>query len=256
MGAWFASGFFITENPAQGQPIEAVREIVWGLHELTGSGVLTAAAIGAVVLLYGAVTRRELASHILPLSLLGTAAVPWSAFVDGHPYRIRYMVPLIAAQAVCAGVAAGRWRRGRTLLVATLAIVALWELHPMNEKAAMVAEAQWDRPNAAARRAVTRCLADGYAGGSVMASMGSLGHYMQDLSKAGFSNPRFPSRRERRHLAQCAPLAATVRGWILIEEKAEGGDMLAQIARERPAFLDGYSRRCEGAGVALYERVR
>ena len=43
-------------------------------------------------------------------------------------------------------------------------------------------------------------------------------------------------------------------GWILIEEKAEGGDMLAQIARERPAFLRGYSRVCEAAGVALYRR--
>ena len=30
--------------------------------------------------------------------------------------------------------------------------------------------------------------------------------------------------------------------------------MLATIARERPAFLDGYSRVCEGAGLALYRR--
>lgn len=41
---------------------------------------------------------------------------------------------------------------------------------------------------------------------------------------------------------------------MLIEEKAEGGDMLAKRAREHPHFLDGYSRVCEGAGVALYER--
>ena len=43
-------------------------------------------------------------------------------------------------------------------------------------------------------------------------------------------------------------------GWIMIEEKAEGGDMLAHIARERPSFLDGYTRVCEAAGVALYRR--
>ena len=30
--------------------------------------------------------------------------------------------------------------------------------------------------------------------------------------------------------------------------------MLAKRAREHPHFLDGYSRVCEGAGVALYER--
>jgi hypothetical protein len=44
--------------------------------------------------------------------------------------------------------------------------------------------------------------------------------------------------------------------WVLVEEKAEGGDMLAHIAREHPRFLDGYSRVCEGAGLALYRRVR
>jgi hypothetical protein len=31
--------------------------------------------------------------------------------------------------------------------------------------------------------------------------------------------------------------------------------MLAQIAREHPAFLDGYERACDGAGLALYRRL-
>jgi hypothetical protein len=43
-------------------------------------------------------------------------------------------------------------------------------------------------------------------------------------------------------------------GWLLIEEKAQGGDVLAKRAREHPEFLQGYSRICEGAGVALYAR--
>jgi len=43
-------------------------------------------------------------------------------------------------------------------------------------------------------------------------------------------------------------------GWLLIEEKAEGGDMLARTARERPDFLEGFDRMCEGAGVVLYRR--
>jgi hypothetical protein len=42
---------------------------------------------------------------------------------------------------------------------------------------------------------------------------------------------------------------------MLIEEKAEGGDMLARISRERPGFLRGYDRVCEGAGLALYRRA-
>ena len=37
-----------------------------------------------------------------------------------------------------------------------------------------------------------------------------------------------------------------------IEEYAEGGDILAAIARENPRLLEGFSRVCEGGGVALY----
>jgi hypothetical protein len=31
--------------------------------------------------------------------------------------------------------------------------------------------------------------------------------------------------------------------------------MLARIAREKPSFLAGYERVCEGAGLVLYRRV-
>jgi hypothetical protein len=41
--------------------------------------------------------------------------------------------------------------------------------------------------------------------------------------------------------------------WVLIEEKAEGGDMLAQLARTKPSFLAGYEKICEGAGMVLYK---
>ena len=255
VGAWFASGFFVPENPAQGHPVDAAKQIVWGLHELTGTGVLLVAIAGGLLLAASAFVVRDRASHLLPLALVGTAAVPWSAFVDGHPYRIRYMVPLIAVQAICAGVAAGSWKRARTPVAAVLALLALVELRPMASNAPMVAEAQWDRPNAAARLAVTACLKDGYQGDSVMASMGSLGHYMQDLSKAGFSLRDFLHEGNGDIWLNALNTPRPYAGWILIEEKAEGGDMLAQIVRERPTFLEGYTRVCDGAGVALYRRT-
>jgi hypothetical protein len=89
----------------------------------------------------------------------------------------------------------------------------------------------------------------------VMASMGSLGHYMQEASAAGFAIRDFLHEGNGdiwlAALERPYPFAA----WILIEEKAEGGDMLASLARERPAFLDGYERVCEGAGLALYRRT-
>jgi hypothetical protein len=217
---------------------------------------VTAVAIaGALLLAWTALARREQSARLLPLALIGTAAVPWSAFVDGHPYRIRYMVPLIAAQAICAAAALGMWRRARVLAAAILLLLVVYELRPLDQSAPMIVEAQWDRPNAAARAAVTACLREGYRGDSIMASMGSLGHYMQDLSRAGFSIRDFLHEGNGDIWLNALHSPRPFAGWILIEEKAEGGDMLAQIAREHPAFLDGYERACDGAGLALYRRL-
>ena len=88
-----------------------------------------------------------------------------------------------------------------------------------------------------------------------MASMGSLGHYMQEAAGAGFHIKDFLHEGNGDiWLSALADGPRTYAGWVLIEEKAEGGDVLAVRAREHPHFLDGYSRVCEGAGLALYRR--
>jgi hypothetical protein len=43
-------------------------------------------------------------------------------------------------------------------------------------------------------------------------------------------------------------------GWMLVEEVAEGGDVLAALVRRNPGFTAGMRRVCEGGGVALYKR--
>ena len=50
----------------------------------------------------------------------------------------------------------------------------------------MIVEAQLDRQNGIGRQAVTACLHRDYDGTTIMASMGALAHYMQELSLAGF----------------------------------------------------------------------
>jgi hypothetical protein len=86
-----------------------------------------------------------------------------------------------------------------------------------------------------------------------MASMGSLAHYMQELSAVGYSI------RDFLHEGNGDLWAGALNGprryvrYILIEEVAEGGDMLAERARSDPRFLDGFTRTCSGGGVALYE---
>jgi len=145
--------------------------------------------------------------------------------------------------------------RARVAGAVVLAAIAAVELRPLDASAPMVVEAQWDRVNTPVRAKVTACIGAPGSGEKIMASMGSLGHYMQEASRDGFAIRDF--LHEGNGDIWLAALDAPYRfaDWILIEEKAEGGDMLAKIARERPLFLDGYSRVCEGAGLALYKRI-
>ena len=257
VGAWWVgTGFFVPENKALHDPLMAADEIGWGLRALSGSPLTDVAIVGAIAVAVLGFTRRRPEAWIA-LSFAATAAVPWVAFLQGHPFRVRYMVPLIAAQAVFTGVLAGvlaPTRRWRLLAALALAVLAVYELRPLDLNAPMVVEAQWDRPNLAVRDKVTACL--GAPGsGKIMASMGSLGHYMQEASQQGFAIRDF--LHEGNGDIWLAALAEGPRNfaeWVLIEEKAEGGDMLAAVARERPGFLNGYVRVCEGAGLALYRR--
>ncbi|MGE0451490.1 MAG: hypothetical protein AB7Q29_18095 [Vicinamibacterales bacterium] len=253
VGSWYARGFFVPDNPAQGHPLAASASILWGLREVGGTAALLAASLGAAILLVRASGSRRDFAGVVPLALAATAAVPFTAFVAGHPYRIRYVVPLLAVEAICAGVALGAWKPGRRWFAAALVGVAVFEIPPMTPSP-VVLEAQWDVPNAAARRAVTTCLANGYAGETIMASMGSLGHYMQTLSREGFAIRDFLHEGNGDIWLSALDNPRPYAGWILTEERAEGGDMLATAARTRPAFLDGFERACAGGGVVLYRR--
>jgi hypothetical protein len=143
----------------------------------------------------------------------------------------------------------------RRLQAVTAALVltgVLVTTRPFDPRAAMVMEAQWDRPNSRARQEVTACLPLDTPRPTIMASMGSLAHYMQELSVAGFGIRDF--LHEGNGDIWLAALNGPARyvGWMLIEERAEGGDMLNHRAARDPRFLAGFDRVCAGGGVALY----
>ncbi len=260
-GAWFVTGgFFVAENEAHGRPFTALWQVGWGAVQLMGPWTAGAAALGAAVVAWWALrpaTHRR-AQAWLALALAGTAALPFYAFVQGHPFRIRYMVALVLVSAVSSGALVAAWpRRWLRLLAAALVLgAAVYETPPLDATAPMVREAQWDRPNIGARAAVTACLARQFdrPRHKVLASMGSLAHYMHEMSAAGFRLDDFvhegtddvwPDALDdpRRHVQ-----------WILFEEQAEGGDALTQRRARFPEFVEGFSRVCEGAGVSLYRR--
>jgi hypothetical protein len=257
IGEWFvAGGFFVPENKALDKPLMAAAEIGWGARMLSGDLLVWAGAAGGALAIGCGLLMRHRADALVALSPLAMAAIPWAAFVKGHPFRIRYVVPLMAFEAIGAGIAAGLLpdRRVRAACAIAVLAVAGYELRPLDASAPMVVEAQWDRPNAPVRERVTACLGSRAPGEKIMASMGSLGHYMQEAARSGLAIRDFLHEGNGdiwlAALERPRPFAA----WILIEEKAEGGDMLSHLARERPAFLEGYERVCEGAGLALYRR--
>ncbi len=253
VGAWFVTGGFYVPDPHyQHHAVTVTGAVWWGLRSLGSEALARAGAVAVALLTWWWCRRRVPSRALVALAWLGVAALPWYAFFQGHPFRIRYMVPLVVASAVMAGLAVGRLPRFRAAVAAVLLCGVWWTTRPFDPAAAMVLEAQWDRPKSQARRAVTACLPTPGGDQVVMASMGSLAHYMQELSHHGFALRDFLHEgngdlwlaaldRPRDHVR-----------WILMEEVAEGGDMLAERARREPAFLAGFTRVCEGGGVVLY----
>jgi hypothetical protein len=255
VGVWFvSSGFFVAENPDLHRPLRSLLSVWWGTHELTSYPLAVLGAAGLAVLLVRSLRSRDLAPWLPALALVAVAMLPWYAFYSGHPFRIRYMVPLVPAIGLGVGCAVGLVGRLKPLVaVAALAAVVL-SPGPLDPVAPMVLEAQWDRANQAGRAQVAAYLRAHWNGETVMASMGSLAHFMQELSRDGFRIRDFLHEGNGDIWLAALEYPDPHAEWMLIEEQAEGGDMLAARARARPGYLAAYARVAEGGGVALYRR--
>jgi hypothetical protein len=257
VGAWLVTGgFYEPNNPAYRVPVTALVQVGWGLGRVGGWPVAWAGAAGAVVVLLQGLVHKERQDRWFVLALAGCAALPYYAFVSGHPFRIRYMILLITAAAACVGMLVGMLPKAYRGVVALLVMgVLAVDRQPVGLTSPMVQEAQWDRANQKERRAVTACLMDRWRGEPILVSMGSLAHYMQETSTSGLAIRHYihegigeiwyeALKSPRRHAA-----------FVLVEEKAEGGDQLYRMAEKDPEFLAGFTRTCEGGGVALYVRT-
>ena len=263
VGSWFVSGGFYEVDPLyDGRPWQSLVAVWWGTHQLSGYAIEAAGLATASALTVRALRHRNAATLLIPVTLLAAAALPFYAFYQGHPYRVRYMVPVMAACALFCGMGVGTLRRSvgtrpvtATVMAVLLVISSLLESPPFSARVPLIEEAQWDVPRSIARQAVTDCLAPQYRGDKVMASMGSLAHYMHELSQEGFAIADFLHEGNGTlwELALETGPAPHV-GWMLLEEQSEGGDVLTRRVREHPEFARGMRRVCEGGGVALYRR--
>ena len=259
VGSWFvSSGFYVPDPTYEGLIAKSALAVWWGTHRMSGY-VMTVVALGTAAL----VLRRG-GQPLVAVSLFATAVLPFYAFVEGHPFRIRYMVPLVAASALFCGLGVGlleagrvtTWRRVPALAGAALVLITalespLW----LGTSAPLIAEASWDRPASLERQAVTRCLGPAYRGEKVLASMGSLAHYMQELAAEGFDIADFINEGNGTVWQVALSTGpAPHAGWMLVDERAEGGDVLARRIGADAAFARGMTRICEGGGVVLYRR--
>ena len=70
-----------------------------------------------------------------------------------------------------------------------------------------------------------------YDGTPILASMGSLGHYMQESSAVGLHLRNFLHEGNGDLWIEALRSPRRSVRWVLVEERAEGGDILAALAR-------------------------
>ena len=254
-GAWFVTGgFFVPDNVATGNVWKALMAVMYGMRLLIGTPLILLAVGGLLLVLARVMRRPEDAGQLVVVALVAFMVLPAYAFFNGHPFRMRYIVAPSVGAAVFAGIALGmlkgRWRDAAAAVMAVWLVVAS---RPLNAHAPMVEEAQWDVPFSRARQNVTACLARDYHGERILASMGSLAHYMQELSLAGINIRDFVHEGTLPYWQEAVEAPQGRVGWILIEERSEGGDVLAARARASSAFTTGFARVCADGGVALYK---
>ena len=140
-------------------------------------------------------------------------------------------------------------------MIASLAVVGWVALQSatFDARAPMIIEAQRDATNRIGRQAVTEYLRTHWDGTTIMMSMGSLAHYMHDLTELNLTIHDFLQEGNEQlwvHASRRGPRGFVT--WVVIEERAEGGDVLFQAAQRDLHFLEGFERAAEGGGVALY----
>ncbi len=164
------------------------------------------------------------------------------------------MVAPSVGAAVFAGIALGmlkgRWRH------AAAAATALWlvvTMKPIDAHAPMVQEAQWDVPFSLGRRNVTACLMREYRGERILASMGSLAHYMQELSHAGINIRDFVHEGTLPYWQEAIEAPRDVSDGFWSRSAPRAATCWPARARASSAFTTGFTRVCADGGVALYK---
>ncbi|MEW5984833.1 MAG: hypothetical protein AB1806_20970 [Acidobacteriota bacterium] len=258
VGEWFvSSGFYVPETLTRGRAIRSLVAVWWGAHHLTGYPVAILGSAGLLAATIVGARRRSGRGGVLLLTgaLVAAAALPWYAFYAGHPFRFRYMVALVPALALGLGILVGLSGRRQTIVAPLVFGTVLFGPLPFVGDSPVLVESRLDERHRAGRGAITAYLDRHWDGEPVLASMGALAHYMQDLAGIGFNIRDFVHEGNGAIWETALRAPAQHVRWVLVEEEAEGGDVLAIKARSDASYLKGFERVAEGGRVALYRRA-
>ena len=257
IGTWFIpSGFFVPENEALGRPWLAFTQVRDSIAQLSGRPYIWGGYAGIALTLVAFARSRSRAPLILLLAILAAAALPGYAYLHGHPLRVRYgLIPVAACAALTGAAVAMVWRPLRAIAAVAIVGAALWGTSPIDRSALLIGESRRDDANAAGRRAITTYLVAHYRHESpIMLSMGSLAHYMHDLGRVGFDIHSFLHEGNGQAWQYAVLAPGDYVSWLVLEERAEGGDALFQARERDPRYLEAFDRVAEGGGAALYRR--
>jgi hypothetical protein len=260
VGAWFVSdGFYVPDNPARGDAGLVLEQIRDGVERLSSPAFAAFGALGAVLVAVRGAASRHHRAVLVMLALAAMAALPFLAFHAGHPFRIRYMTPLVAASALFTGFAIGITPpAARIVMLAVAAVLIVPGLKPFDHTAPMIVEARREGGHQVGRVAVTAELRRIWDGSPILMSMGSLAHYMHDLGQEGFRIRDFLHEGNGEIWAAAVDdPAAHVRYLIALERPDErGGDMFFHLLKARPEVAAQFQRIVAGGNVALYRAIK
>ena len=101
VGEWFvSSGFFVPDETLRGQPVAVYRKVVEGIQLLGGEWLLRFSQVAVLLIGVLGLASAGRAPMLIPLALFGAGALPVSAYLAGHPFRMRYEIPLVMACAL------------------------------------------------------------------------------------------------------------------------------------------------------------
>ena len=252
-GKWpLSDSFYVPDQELLHQPAVVIDKMWTGFLEVAGWPLAAAGLAGLVAIIVLALRARQLTLYV---AMLAPILLPLLGFYSGHPFRVRYLIPMVVAAGVLAAFAiASVPRRMRPALALLVLGAALWQRPPLDNRAAMVLEAQWETPFRLEREKVTAALIARDDGSPILASMGSLAHYMHEASRAGLFLERFLHEGNGDLWADALRSPRRSVRWMLIEQRAEGGDALFARSRDDVTFLSGFERVIEAGGLVLYER--